>query len=104
MNHWTDTPTRSHQNISAALDVVDSILSYVKLGVGKPSAEERALFAAAVVFTYGIWEHFVEQTAIEVAQQLGATIAPESVPGEVKASFAKMNAWELTVTPGWRTL
>jgi hypothetical protein len=80
--------------------VVDNLLSFAKDGRGKPSVEERALFAAAVVFTYGIWENFVEQLAVELASNIAKEIAPEKVPDQIR----KLLAWELTVTPGWRSL
>lgn len=104
MSSWTDKSTDSHQGVDGALGVVDNILSFVKSGAGKPSEEERALFAAAVVFTYGIWEHFVEQLAIELAEKLGGNIAPERVPDPIRKILEKKSAWDLTVTPGWRAL
>lgn len=84
--------------------MVGDILSFVKDGAGKPSKEERALFAAAVVFTYGTWEHFVEQLAIELAEKLGKDIIPEQVPEQIRKILDKKSAWELAVSPGWRAL
>ena len=104
MPHWTDDRTASHHNVGSALGVVDNLLSYVKDGQGKPSVKERALFAAAVVFTYGIWENFVEQLAIELVEKLSLEIGPENVPEQIRKSLEKKTAWELTVTPGWRAL
>lgn len=75
-----------------------------KDGAGKPADKERALFAAAVVFTYGIWENFVEQLAIELATNVANEIIPEKVPDQIRKLLEKRTAWELTVTPGWRTL
>ena len=104
MAHWTDNRTRAHHSVGDALAVVDNLLSYVKDGQGKPSVKERALFAAAVVFTYGIWENFVEQLAIELVEKVAPEIAPENVPDQIRRSLEKRTAWDLTVSPGWRTL
>lgn len=104
MPHWTDKATVSHDSIAASLAVVDNLLSFAKDGKGKPSVKERALFAAAVVFTYGIWENFVEQMAIELAANVAKEIAPEKVPEQIRKLLEKRSAWELTVTPGWRTI
>ncbi|GCL62577.1 HEPN domain-containing protein [Pseudaquabacterium pictum] len=104
MPHWTDERTTAHHNIADALGVVDNLLSYVKDGQGKPSVKERALFAAAVVFTYGIWENFVEQLAVELVQNVANEVAPDKVPEQIRKSLEKRTAWELTVIPGWRSL
>jgi hypothetical protein len=104
MTTWTDQRTSAHQNVGNALAVVDKLLSYVKDGKGKPSGEERALFAAAVVFIYGIWENFVEQLAIELVQSVSDKIRPEKVPDQVRRLLEKKSAWELSVSPGWRAL
>jgi len=104
MPHWTDTQTAAHHSVGGALAVVDNLLSFVKDGQGKPSVKERALFAAAIVFTYGIWENFVEQLAIELVTKLSAEIAPEMVPEQIRKLLEKRNAWELAVTPGWRAI
>lgn len=104
MPHWTDAPTAAHHSVADAIAVVDNLLSFAKDGQGKPSVKERALFAAAVVFTYGIWENFVEQLAIELATQISAELAPEKVPDQIRKLLEKRGAWELTVTPGWRAL
>lgn len=101
---WADSPTEARQSISDALGVVDNLLSLVKNGQGKPSAKERALFAAAVVFTYGVWENFAEQIAIELAKHVSRGISAEKVPQQIRSVLEKKTAWELTVTPGWRTL
>jgi hypothetical protein len=79
-------------------------LSLAKDGRGKPSVEERALFAAAVVFTYGVWENFVEQLAIELVEQVALSVQPEQVPEQIRRSLEKKTAWELSVSPGWRRL
>jgi RiboL-PSP-HEPN len=101
---WTDQATDSHSSIAASLAVVDNLLGFAKDGKGKPSVKERALFAAAVVFTYGIWENFVEQLAIELATRVAKVVAPEKVPEQIRKLLEKRSAWELTVTPGWRKL
>jgi hypothetical protein len=66
--------------------------------------QERALFAAAVVFTYGIWENYVEQLAIELAENISRDISPDKVPDLVRRQLEKKTAWELAVSPGWRSL
>jgi hypothetical protein len=104
MTAWTDQRTGAHQNVGNALAVVDNLLSYVKDSQGKPSKKERALFAAAVVFIYGIWENFVEQLAIELVQHVSEKIAPEKVPDQVRQVLEKKSAWQLSVSPGWRSL
>ena len=104
MPHWTDDRTSAHHSVAEALEVVDNLLSYVKDGQGKPSIKERALFAAAVVFTYGIWENFVEQLAVELVRNVADEVAPEKVPEQIRKALEKRTAWELTVTPGWRAL
>ncbi|HEY5998317.1 MAG TPA: HEPN domain-containing protein [bacterium] len=71
---------------------------------GKPSEKERALFAAAVVFTYGIWENYVEQLSIELAEKVSKDISPERVPEKIRKLLEKCTPWELTVFPGWRSL
>lgn len=104
MANWALTTTTAHKNIGIALEVVDGVLSYMKDTQGKPSAKERSLFAAAVVFTYGIWENYVEQLAIELVEKVATTISPDKVPERIRKLFDKSTAWELTVSPGWRTI
>lgn len=104
MAHWTDNQTNAYRSIGTALAVVDNILNFAKSGAGKPSEQERALFAAAVAFTYGVWENFVEQLAIELSANVAKGIAPERVPERIRKILEKRSAWELTVTPGWRAL
>ena len=104
MPHWTDKTTDAHHSVGDALKVVDNLLGFVKDGQGKPSVKERALFAAAIVFTYGIWENYVEQLAIELSTKVASEIAPEKVPEQIRKLLEKRNAWELTVTPGWRAI
>lgn len=104
MAHWTDQQTNAYQSLDDTLAIVDKILSFAKDGVGKPSASERALFAAAVTFTYGVWENYVEQLAIELAEKIANEILPQRVPEQIRKILEKRTAWELTVTPGWRAL
>jgi hypothetical protein len=104
MTHWTASRTTALASAEASLKTVESLLSFVKEGQGKPSTKERAIFAAAVVFLYGIWENFVEQLAIEVASNLAKEIKPEKIPDLVKRNLEKRSAWELAISPGWRTL
>lgn len=104
MPHWTDNPTNAHASIGDALAVVDNLLSFAKDGVGKPSEKERAVFAAAVAFTYGVWENYVEQLSIELVTKVANEIAAEKVPEQIRKLLEKRTAWELTITPGWRAL
>jgi len=104
MAHWTETQTTAHSDLKKALKVVDDILSFVKEGKGKPSKQERALFAAAIAFAYGVWESYVEQLAIELVRQVAPKLDPANVPDRIKKTLEKCSAWELTVSPGWREL
>ena len=104
MASWVSSRTAAHQSVESSLKVVDGVLSYMKDTKGKPASKERALFAAAVVFTYGIWENYVEQLAIELATKVSEDISPEKVPERIRKLLDKASAWELTVFPGWRRL
>lgn len=104
MQHWADSKTKALSSAETSLKTVDDLLSLVKGGKGKPSDKERAVFAAAVVFLYGIWENFVEQLAIELVNQISPSVEPKSVPEQVRRSLEKKTAWELSVHPGWRAL
>lgn len=104
MISWTIKQTTAATSASSALKVVDNILSFVKDTKGKPSEKERALFAAAVVFTYGVWESFVEQLATEIAAHLATEISEHNVPDAIRVVLQKKTAWELAVSPGWRAL
>ncbi|HWX66038.1 MAG TPA: HEPN domain-containing protein [Rhodanobacter sp.] len=102
--HWIDRNTSALAHVKGGLSVIDNVTSYVKAGAGKPSGKERALFAAAIVFTYGVWENYVEQLAIDLCTRLSADIKPEQVPEKVKKQLEKRSAWELSISPGWRKL
>jgi hypothetical protein len=104
MSHWAESRTTALGSVEASLRTVESLLGLVKDGKGKPSQQERAVFAAAVVFLYGIWENYVEQLAIELVSHLSPKVAPNCVPDQVKKALEKKTAWELTVHPGWRSL
>lgn len=104
MAHWTDSNTKALSSTEASLKTVKALLGFVKDVRGKPSQKERAVFAAAVVFLYGIWENYVEQLAIELVEHLSPTVAPNLVPDQVRKSLEKKSAWELSVYPGWRAL
>lgn len=104
MAHWTATSTGAHDSVRGALKAVDKLLGYVKDTAGKPSVQERALFAAAIVFIYGIWENYVEQLAIELSGAVSGEIPADKVPDGVKRQLEKRSAWELAVAPGWRKL
>jgi hypothetical protein len=104
--HWTQGESKSLADTQDSLKVVDGLLSFMSGGVGKPSNNERSLFAATVVFAYGVWESFVEQIAIELAARLSAEIAPSRVPEFVHTRLEKKadSTWALAVSPGWRAL
>ena len=104
MADWTSSRTNAHKSIDHALNVVDGLLSYMKDGKGKPAAKERALFAAAIDFIYGVWENYVEQLAIELSKKVSERIEPDKVPELVRKTLEKRSAWELAVSPGWRNL
>lgn len=87
MAHWTDKRTSAHGDLKQALKVVDDILSFVKAGSGKPSKKERALFAAAI--SYGVWENYVEQLAIELVREMASKLDPEKVPDRIKKTLKK---------------
>lgn len=72
---------------------------------GKPSNDERALFAAAVVFSYGVWENYVETLAIELVAKIVEEIDPANVPKHIHSQIEKhQSVWELAVSPGWKRL
>ncbi len=99
--NWTN-PTDALAHVAAGLKLVGSMMKLPKAGAGKPSAGERALFAASVVFLYGVWENYVEQLAIETAKSLSAAVSADKVPEAIKKELKKKTAWELSVSPGWR--
>src|SRR5450759_1705154 len=104
MAHWTASSTQANLSVETSLKVVDGVMSYMKATQGKPAAKERALYASAVVFTYGIWENYVEQLAMELAEKVAVDISPAKVPDRGRALLEKCTAWEITVSPGWRRL
>ncbi|MDD3763536.1 MAG: HEPN domain-containing protein [Nevskiales bacterium] len=104
MSHWTSAQTSALANVEASLRTVESILSFVKDGQGKPSKGERALFAAAVVFLYGLWENYVEQLAIELVTKVSGQLSPDKVPEIIRKQLEKKGTWELAVHPGWKSL
>lgn len=103
-SEWTNKKTNAAEILDKAMLIVNHLLKFVSEGKGKPSADQRALFGAAVVFTYGVWENFVEQLAIELVDNVAPTIQPERVPEQIKKTLEKKTAWELSVTPGWRKI
>ena len=76
MPDWFDTKSMALSSAETSLNTVDELLTLVKDGRGKPSEKERAVFAGAVVFLYGIWENFVEQLAIELVTHLSPPYRP----------------------------
>ena len=104
MTKWTSNRTAARVSVDSTLQVVDDLLSYMSEGKGKPSTSERALFAAAVVFSYGVWESYVEELAIETAIEVSTEIKPSQVPADVREFLKQASAWELSVHPGWQRL
>lgn len=104
--HWTLDESRSLADTRHSLKVVDGLLSFMSGGVGKPSNNERSLFAATVIFAYGVWESYAEQLAIELVTRLSAEIEPSNVPQCVHAMLEKKadSTWALAISPGWRAL
>ena len=96
--------TRAYADLEKGLKVVDGILRFVKEGKGKPSSGERALFAAGVVFLYGVWENYIEQLAVEPVKTIAEKIDPAKVPESVRKELERKSTWELVVSPGWRKL
>jgi len=101
---WTSTATDARQSVDTTLQVVDDLLKYMSTGQGKPSKQERAIFASAVVFSYGVWESYVEELAIEIANRVSQSIKPSKVPTTVQKLLETASPWELNVHPGWRAL
>lgn len=104
MSTWTSNPTEARKSVDKTLQVVDDLLSYMSTGKGKPSKPERAVFASAVVFSYGVWESYVEELAIELATKVSREIKPAKVPDSVQKLLESASAWELNVHPGWQEL
>ena len=96
--------TEAYADLEKGLQVVDGILSFVKEGKGKPSSDERALFAAGGVFLYGVWENYIEQLAVELVKTIAEKIDPAKVPESVRKELERKSTWELVVSPGWRKL
>lgn len=103
MASWT-TKTKAIKNVEQSLKSVDGVLGFMSDSPGKPSSGERALYAAAVVFIYGIWENYCEQLAIELGARVATDVAPKDVPEKMRKSLEKHSAWELSVHPGWRKM
>jgi len=104
VTHWTADKTGALASAEGSLKTVANLLSFVKDGQGKPSASERAIFAAAAVFLYGIWENYVEQLAIELVAHVSNETSADKVPEQVRRSLEKKTAWELAIYPGWKAL
>lgn len=104
MSSWARCKTAALKNLEKSLKNVDGVLGFMSSTPGQPSSAERALYAAAVVFIYGIWENYCEQLAIELGERVAVNTAPEDVPAKVQKQLEKHTAWELSVHPGWRQL
>lgn len=104
MTEWIKHPTNARDSVDTTLKVVDDLLSFMSTGQGKPSKQERAIFASAVVFSYGVWESYVEELAIEIATKVSREIKPSKIPDFVQKLLENSTAWELNVHPGWQDL
>lgn len=78
---------------------------------------KAALFAASILFVYGVWETFVEQLAIETSSFLAARLDEARIPDAVgelvetetyredgRFVSRSRSPWQLAVKPGWRVL
>lgn len=104
MTQWASSKTQALLSAEKSLKTVENLLSAVKDSQGKPSVGERAIFAAAVVFLYGIWENYAEQLAMELVGHVSKDVDAAKVPEQVRKSLEKKTAWELAIVPGWRAL
>ena len=104
MTVWTSKQTEARQSVDTTLQVVDDLLSFMSTGKGKPSKKERAIFAAAIVFSYGVWESYVEELAIELSTKVSEAIDASRVPDNGRKFLEESSPWELNVHPGWRAL
>lgn len=86
------------------LEIVDNVLSFGKSGVGNPGKREQSLFLSSTAMAYAVWENYVEQVAIELAEFIAGNIDPAAVPEKPRMELSKRDAWEISVHPGWRIL
>lgn len=98
---WTDAAFTADNG----MEVVDGIMSFISGDRGKPSKEQRALYVAAVAFAYAVWENYVEDLAIELVEQMAPDIDPARLPAHlVERINDGLSPWELSVSPGWRSV
>jgi len=104
MSQWMNRYTQARYSAKDALEVANKLFEYIDSGSGRPSEKERALYAATIVFLYGIWENYVEQLAIELIAHISTDIKPSHVPQSVRELLEKKPTWDLLIDPGWRKL
>ncbi len=89
----------------AGMEVPIGLMSFSSSDPGRPTTQQPTLYIAAIAFTYAVWENYIEDLAIELAEVITEHIPPRLVPPSVQKIIAdKATAWELSVHPGWRGL
>lgn len=98
--------SKAHATLTTAIGHAERLLEGTKTGRGKPSQKEVSMFVASVVLTYGAWEGYVEDVAVEANKFFATNATPAMVPSEARMDIesAKPTAWELTLDPGWQEL
>jgi len=89
--------------VPEGLQNVDYLLSFGN-DYGPPTKQEQALFQAATAMTYAVWENYVEQVCLELANTLKGMVEAERMPEGPKKMLSDRSTWELAVYPGWRDL
>lgn len=99
-------PSKAHATLTTALGHATNLLGGTKTGRGKPSQTEVSMFVASVVLTYGAWEGYVEDVAVEANKFFATNATAAMVPTEARKDIESANptAWELTLDPGWQEL
>lgn len=103
---WTRPEwTKAACSADVGIKVPDGLMSFASSSRGKPSNDQRTLYLGAVAFTYAVWENYVEDLALEMADTIAPEIEPSKVPEAAKTMItAEATAWEMSVHPGWRGL
>lgn len=103
MSEKTEPWTQAAWDADEGMKVVDGLISFISDTRGKPSTKQRALYVAAVTFSYAVWENYIEDLAIELVERMSPVITPERLPqGLVERINRDLTAGELSVAPGWR--
>ncbi len=116
--NWPNKTSGARKQAVAGLKTTKDILGFAADNQSGGTVAERALFAASIVFVYGVWENFIEQLAIETSTYLCTRLNEHQVPNTVRDLVTTKNVktddgrwvsesrstWELSVSPGWRSL